>query len=199
MTTQRYDNDIIKYDVLTMYIELIKLSKNVVSSYRRVVVSLLKMIRLKVNQYPIFMLSAILWLAIDLGVKNYVSKTDINSIIFIKNFFYLYLQTNKGVAFGINLGYAFQLIVSVVIVGLLLYFGFKYILPIKKHTFINQFLLGIIIGGAAGNLINRFMLGYVIDYIVLKPLPVFNIADIGITIGLIALFILTYNINNKEI
>jgi signal peptidase II len=157
------------------------------------------MVRLKFQQYRVFIVSAILWLAIDLGVKYYVSNTNINSVVFIKKFFYLSLQTNKGVAFGIHLGYVFQLIVSVIIVSLLLYFGFQYILPIKKHTFINQFLLGIIIGGAAGNLINRFTLGYVIDYIVLKPLPVFNIADIGITIGLIALFLLTYNTNNKEI
>ena len=156
------------------------------------------MVRLKLQQYWIFILSSIIWLALDLGVKNYVSNVNINSVVFIKNFFYLSLQTNKGVAFGIHLGYVFQLVVSVVIVALLLYFGYHYILPIKKHTFINQFLLGIIIGGAAGNLINRFTLGYVVDYIVLKPLPVFNIADIGITIGLIALFLLTYNYKKLE-
>jgi signal peptidase II len=47
-----------------------------------------------------------------------------------------------------------------------------------------------------GNLINRIQLGYVIDYIILRPFPVFNIADIGITVGLIALFLLTYNNKN---
>ena len=147
----------------------------------------------KTSKYWVFILSAILWLAIDLTVKNIMFHGYVRPIIVIKDFFYFSLQINKGVAFGIPLGYAFQLIVSIMILGMLVYFGVRYILPSKRNSFIIQFLLGIIIGGALGNLINRIQLGYVIDYIVLKPIPVFNIADIGITLGLIFLFILTYN------
>jgi signal peptidase II len=152
--------------------------------------------KIKAFQYRVFILSAFLWLAIDLAVKNYFKRPDIGSIVVIKNFFYLAPQTNGGVAFGIHFGYVLQLIASAGILALLIYFGFKYLLPIKRNSFLNQFLLGIIIGGALGNLINRIQLGYVIDYIFLKPFPVFNIADIGITIGLIALFLLTYNNKN---
>ncbi len=111
---------------------------------------------------------------------------------FIKQFFYLSAQSNKGIAFGIPLGHSLQLIASVFILGFLIYFGFKYLLREKRNLFLNQFLLGIIVGGAIGNLINRIRLGYVIDFIVLKPFPVFNIADVGITIGLIILFFLTF-------
>ena len=148
--------------------------------------------KLKLSKYWVFIVSAFLWLAIDLISKYYALNANFDSTVFIKNFFYLTLQSNRGIAFGIPMNYLIQLITSIIILGLLIYFGFKYILSQKRNAFLNQFLLGIIIGGALGNLINRIHLGYVIDFIVLKPFPVFNIADIGITIGLILLFFLNF-------
>ena len=43
--------------------------------------------------------------------------------------------------------------------------------------------VALVIGGAIGNLIDRVRVGYVIDYIDFHFWPVFNIADIAITIG----------------
>ena len=146
----------------------------------------------KIRKYWVFIVSAFLWLAIDLISKYYVFKTDLGPAVFIENFFYLFLQSNRGIAFGIPMNYSIQLITSIIILGLLIYIGFKHLLTQKRNAFLNQILLGIIIGGAIGNLINRIHLGYVIDFIVLKPFPVFNIADIGITVGLIILFFLNF-------
>lgn len=151
------------------------------------------MAKLKINKYRAFILSAFLWLAIDLLIKYFLPKSDLSEHIFIKNFLYFSVHTNSGVAFGIHIGYFIQLIVSAVILYLLIYFGFKYLMSDDRNRFINQALLGIIVGGAIGNMLNRITLGYVIDYIVLRPLPIFNFADIGITIGLIVLFLMTYN------
>ncbi len=147
--------------------------------------------KLKTKQWRIFALSAIGWLFLDLMTKAYITGEHFKPIILIKNFLYFSLQTNKGIAFGILLGYVFQLLASIFILGFLIYFGLQYLAEEKRNAFLNQFLLGIIVGGAIGNLVNRIQLGYVIDFIVLKPFPVFNIADIGITIGLILLFITT--------
>jgi len=152
----------------------------------------------KISKYGVFIVSVLAWLAIDLITKCYAAKGSFNSMVFIKNFFYLTLQSNKGVAFGISFGYMLQIIMSIFILGLLIYFGFKYLFKEKRNLFLNQFLLGIIIGGAIGNLLNRLRLGYVIDFIVLRPFPVFNIADIGITIGLIILFLLTIKTNTHH-
>ena len=151
--------------------------------------------KLKLRQYRVFIVSAIAWLAIDLLTKYYLLNADIHKIVLLDNFLYLSLQKNTGIAFGIQIGYLIQIIASVFILGLLIHFGFKYLLPQKRNSFLNQFLLGIIVGGALGNLINRIHLSYVIDFIALKPFPVFNIADIGITLGLITLFFLTYKTN----
>ena len=152
------------------------------------------MSKLKISKYWVFIVSAFLWLAIDLTSKYYALNANSDSTVFIKNFFYLTLQSNRGIAFGIPMSYPIQLITSIIILGLLMYFSFKYLFPQKRNAFLNQFLLGIIIGGALGNLINRIYLGYVIDFIVLKPFPVFNFADVGITVGLIILFFLNFQI-----
>ncbi len=46
-----------------------------------------------------------------------------------------------------------------------------------------------LLGGAVGNLVDRLRLGHVIDFIDLQVWPIFNVADIGITVGAI-LFII---------
>jgi len=112
------------------------------------------------------------------------NQNIINNILSISH------QTNKGVAFGIQFGQSAQIILSIVIISLLMIMGFKWFFIKNRNTFLNQILLGIIVGGAIGNLWNRIQLGYVIDFIALKYIPVFNIADIGITLGLIALSLL---------
>ncbi len=56
--------------------------------------------------------------------------------------------------------------------------------------------LGLVAGGALGNAIDRLMLGYVVDFIATDfidsdfiDFPVFNVADIGICIGVFFAFV----------
>ena len=49
--------------------------------------------------------------------------------------------------------------------------------------------LGLVFGGAAGNLLDRIRSGVVTDFIDLRIWPVFNVADIAITVGLALLAI----------
>jgi signal peptidase II len=44
-------------------------------------------------------------------------------------------------------------------------------------------VVGLVLGGAAGNLIDRIRLGYVVDFIAVGPWPNFNVADAAITGG----------------
>lgn len=43
--------------------------------------------------------------------------------------------------------------------------------------------LGLVLGGAVGNVIDRILAGSVTDFIDFRIWPVFNVADMGITIG----------------
>ena len=61
------------------------------------------------------------------------------------------------------------------------------------------FFLTMIAAGGIGNLIDRLRLGYVIDffYFSLIDFPVFNVADIYVTVG-VALFAILYLITGEE-
>lgn len=50
----------------------------------------------------------------------------------------------------------------------------------------------LIISGGAGNLLERELFGCIMDYIALPPLPVFNVADILLTIGVLGIFFNRY-------
>ena len=54
--------------------------------------------------------------------------------------------------------------------------------------------LGLVLGGALGNIYDRLMFGYVIDYADLhigtwRPFAIFNLADVAITLGVLLLLL----------
>jgi signal peptidase II len=54
--------------------------------------------------------------------------------------------------------------------------------------------LGLVLGGAAGNIIDRVRFGYVVDFLdlhfgTIRPFLVFNVADAAITIGVLLLLV----------
>jgi signal peptidase II len=90
---------------------------------------------------------------------------------------------NRGVAFGfLGGGGAIVLVVTFAALALLLvYFA--------RHA--DRPLLwlptGLVLGGALGNLIDRIHQGYVTDFIHFPHWPAFNVADMCITSGVVAL------------
>lgn len=88
---------------------------------------------------------------------------------------------NSGAAFSILQGKQTVLIVLTLIVML----GIAVYVSVygKKLSFAERFSLALIMGGGIGNLICRIRYGYVIDFINIHFIPVFNVADIAITIG----------------
>lgn len=94
-----------------------------------------------------------------------------------------YLE-NRGAAFGMLQNQKFFFIfVAILIIGLILYFLFK--MPDHKKFNILHVLLVCVASGALGNMIDRIRLDYVVDfiYIVLINFPIFNVADIYVTIA----------------
>lgn len=50
-----------------------------------------------------------------------------------------------------------------------------------------QLGLGLVAGGAAGNLVDRLCLGYVLDFVRILFLPPFNLADLSVLSGALVL------------
>jgi signal peptidase II len=150
------------------------------------------------QKITVSVLAGIILLFLDVITKLWVTGNTYKPIVFIKEFFYLTTpQGNSGIAFGINIPMWIQIAGSIIILIILFKIAKDLVFKKDAHLFLKPILFGIIIGGAIGNLINRIFLGYVIDFIVLKPIPVFNIADMGITIGLILLLVTTLIKKNK--
>jgi signal peptidase II len=90
---------------------------------------------------------------------------------------------NKGVAFGfLGDGGALVLVVTFAALALLLvYFARHAERPLLWLP------TGLVLGGALGNLIDRIHQGYVTDFIHVPHWPAFNVADICISGGVVAL------------
>ena len=128
----------------------------------------------------------------------------------ILNIFHLTLVHNTGAAFGIFGNATIVLgIISTIISIVLLALPFIFLkmqLSNKSNyslTGMQLFSVAIIAAGGIGNAIDRFITGYVVDFICFDfiDFPVFNIADIGVTCGivilLITMFISSYKTKEK--
>jgi signal peptidase II len=91
---------------------------------------------------------------------------------------------NTGVAFGMLAGGG-TLLTIVTLVALAGLAGFFVAYSHRAHAWIPT---GLLLGGALGNLLDRIRQGYVTDFIDLPWWPAFNVADIAITFGVVALF-----------
>ena len=93
---------------------------------------------------------------------------------------------NTGSAFGLFPDQTLLLtLASLVGIGVLLFFYRTH--PVD--SFMLRLSLGLMLGGAMGNLIDRVRLGHVVDFIDVGAWPVFNIADSSIVVGLVGLLL----------
>jgi signal peptidase II len=90
---------------------------------------------------------------------------------------------NKGVAFGAFGGGGLPVtLLTIAAVGLLV--GYFALHATRPWLWLP---VGVIAGGAFGNLLDRFRLGAVIDFIDPMLWPAFNVADTGIVLGILGL------------
>lgn len=100
-----------------------------------------------------------------------------------------YLE-NRGAAFGMLQNQKFFFVfVAVIFLGVIIYVLIK--TPEDKKYLSLHFLLTMIAGGAIGNMIDRLRFDYVVDFIyfVLINFPIFNVADIYVTVATFILII----------
>ena len=101
------------------------------------------------------------------------------------NFSYI---RNEGAAWGIfsNNRWIF-IVISAILIIILPIILYKF----RKLHFLFGFSLSLIIGGAIGNMVDRVFFGSVIDFIEFEFInfPIFNFADICVTVGAVLMFI----------
>jgi signal peptidase II len=116
---------------------------------------------------------------------KYSGGTDV-----IDGFLRISLSKNKGAVFGIlsNTG-QILIIITIISIGVLMFFAYRMrFAPTHKRV-----CLGLILGGAFGNLIDRLAAGEVLDFLDVGigayRWPTFNVADIAVTIGAVLLIL----------
>ena len=145
--------------------------------------------------YFIAILIQIVFLGLDrltkwFAVNNLKGQSGIE---IIEGVFRLSYRENTGAAFSILSGtrWFFVIFTSVVLIAMIVLF-IKF--PKDRPHFWLRISMSVIFAGAVGNFIDRVISGYVVDmfYFYWFEFPVFNVADMCVVCGAIALFIIYF-------
>lgn len=126
----------------------------------------------------------IIWLLLDQLTKYYVMNHFLlgESLPVIPNVFHLTYIINRGAAFGMltNQRWFFLAVAFVLIIV----YGF-YRKRVNNGPLSLRVGTALLIAGAIGNGIDRYVLHGVVDFFDFRIWPIFNIADIGICVGVV--------------
>jgi signal peptidase II len=144
------------------------------------------MTKSKLKQNLIFLSISILVLISDQITKALIrANMELGQSIPHDGRFRLSFSTNSGAIFGMSMDSTFLLILACVVAVVIVWVYFRYLSGRSKLLRIG---LGLVLGGAVGNLIDRVRFGAVTDFIDVRlwgsyHWPSFNIADASLTVG----------------
>ena len=131
-------------------------------------------------------LALVLVLLLDQITKVLIVEAGIFRVSIIPGFLWFERATNTGIAFGMFSSHTDQ--ITVISIAVVIFLSIFY----TRFSRIQQVFIGMIIGGALGNIVDRIRFGRVVDFIRMRYYPaIFNVADSFIVIGGI-LLALTY-------
>lgn len=144
-------------------------------------------------QLAVDVLLTLLLIAVDQTTKYFAVTKLMNQKPWVvwDGVFELHYLENRGAAFGMLQGQKmFFALIAVIVFAVIVYVLIK--APYQKMYTKLHFTLVLIASGAIGNLIDRIQHDYVVDflYFSLINFPIFNVADIYVTLSSIYLVIL---------
>lgn len=129
-----------------------------------------------------FYLIVIIWLVLDQVSKYYVMNHFAvgESVPVIQNVFHLTYIINRGAAFGMlaNQRWFFLVVAFILIIVYAIYHK-----KVNRGPISLRIGSALLISGAIGNGIDRYVLHGVVDFFDFRIWPIFNVADIGICVG----------------
>lgn len=151
------------------------------------------------RRFAVFIPIVVVWLVLDQASKLFFNGSyHAGQVISdpILGIFRFHLVYNTGGAWSIFSGAtwalgAFSLVVCIALTA--------YLALTPQHPNAGELIgISLVVAGGIGNAIDRFTLGFVVDFIepTVIDFPIFNIADIGVTCGII-LFIVSLLIHER--
>ena len=143
----------------------------------------------------LFIVVSLVWIAFDRVTKIWADGVESGTVLVddIAGLFNFVLVHNTGAAWGMFSNSTFALgIFSLVVCAIILIVLFTYLR--KEGSMVQVFFLALVFAGGLGNAFDRITYSYVIDFINAKfiSFPVFNVADIGVTCGIVLFLIATF-------
>lgn len=126
------------------------------------------------------------WLAVR-------SLKDQKPYVILEGVFELYYSENRGAAFGMLQGKQAFFFVIAAVVCLLAGYAMWRMAGTGNFRYIWMgIFVTLVTAGAIGNMIDRVMQGYVVDFLYFKLInfPIFNVADIYVTVSAVCLALL---------
>lgn len=141
------------------------------------------------RRLPLLIVAAVV-LVIDQVTKALVrAKMELGESIPAEGKFRFTYSTNEGSVFGLPLNSTFLLVMGIVVVIAVVWVYFRYLSAARLTLRIG---LGLLLGGAMGNLIDRIRFGEVTDFIDVRlwgnyHWATFNVADAALSTGIVVL------------
>jgi signal peptidase II len=103
--------------------------------------------------------------------------------------------TNSGIAFGLLNDGSEELVLAITIGGLALVIGWFAMAATTPGLWLG---IGLLVGGALGNLADRIRDDGVTDFLDPPLWPAFNLADVAITAGVVAIVLIAFSAPAKD-
>lgn len=115
------------------------------------------------------------------------------SFVIIDGVFELMYLENRGAAFGMLQNQKYFFVIGAVLVTIVASYVYCRV-PLEKKYILSKLICVLMVSGAIGNMIDRCVNNYVIDflYFSLIDFPVFNVADIYVTVGEVIMCIVIF-------
>lgn len=154
------------------------------------------------NKIIVLVVLSVAILALDLITKYVICGmfAENEGITAIPYLFNIIVVHNEGAAWGILSGNQIGLIILSI---LLFAFLVWYFVKEKKKSWLLVISMAFIYGGCVGNLFDRIVFGYVRDFIQFafwQSFPIFNFADVFLTVGVIlfAIYLIIFLVKKEK-
>lgn len=150
----------------------------------------------KVQQAILVSSVAELALAGDLVLKHFLfGKTDLIENVSLFNGLVRFIEhRNYGISFNIPLPLLLTVLITLGVLAGALY----YVTKKSERNLADLIGLGLLLGGALGNLVDRLWLGFVRDWLLLFGRSAINLADIFVLSGLFLLIIVSPRLDSQK-
>ncbi|MFR9273801.1 MAG: signal peptidase II [Clostridia bacterium] len=155
----------------------------------------------RTKHYAVAVIAAAAGVLLDQFTK-YLAITKLKGeapYILLKGVFQFEYLENRGAAFGLFQDQRIFFFISVaVICAVVIWFYVK--VPMERRFLPLRICAVLIVAGAFGNCIDRVRLNYVVDFFYFKLIdfPIFNVADIYVTVSTFALVVLLFFYYKEE-